>query len=324
MPALVEESLSFKEMLTTNNLSVTRKEVRILQLNIGKKCNQRCIHCHVDAGPERTEVMDRTVMDRVLELISRTQSIHTVDITGGAPELNPSFQYLITGLTALNRKVIDRCNLTVLFEPGQERTASFLAENRVQITASLPCYLEENVNRQRGDGVYKKSIKALQMLNRLGYGLKNTDLTLNLVYNPAGANLPPDQEVLESDYKSKLKEMHGIEFNNLFTITNMPINRFAKSLQREGRLEKYMRLLREHFNPETVNRLMCRETLSVGWDGKLYDCDFNQELGIPLQHRNNSIWKVEDLQFIDAEVALGDHCFGCTAGAGSSCRGALI
>ena len=324
MPALVEESLSFKEMLTTNNLSVTRKEVRILQLNIGKKCNQRCIHCHVDAGPERTEVMDRTVMDRVLELISRTQSIHTVDITGGAPELNPNFQYLITGLTALNRKVIDRCNLTVLFEPGQERTASFLAENRVQITASLPCYLEENVNRQRGDGVYKKSIKALQMLNRLGYGLKNTDLTLNLVYNPAGANLPPDQAVLESDYKSKLKEMHGIEFNNLFTITNMPINRFAKSLQREGRLEKYMRLLREHFNPETVNRLMCRETLSVGWDGKLYDCDFNQELGISLQHRNNSIWKVEDLQFIDAEVALGDHCFGCTAGAGSSCRGALI
>lgn len=324
MPALVEETLSFEEMLIRYNLSVSRKEVRILQLNIGKKCNQRCIHCHVDAGPERNEIMDRATMDRVLELVSRTPGIHTVDITGGVPELNPNFQYLITGLTALNRKVIDRCNLTVLFEPGQERTASFLAENRVQITASLPCYLEENVNRQRGDGVYKKSIKALQMLNRLGYGHKNTDLTLNLVYNPAGANLPPDQAVLESDYKSKLKEMHGIEFNNLFTITNMPINRFAKSLQREGRLEKYMRLLREHFNPETVNRLMCRETLSVGWDGKLYDCDFNQALGIPLQHRKNSVWKVEDLQFIDAEVTLGDHCFGCTAGAGSSCRGALI
>lgn len=324
MPALVEETLSFKEILIGNNLSVSRKEVRILQLNIGKKCNQRCIHCHVDAGPERSEIMDRATMDRVLKLVSRTPRIHTVDITGGAPELNPNFQYLITGLTALNRKVIDRCNLTVLFEPGQERTASFLAENRVQITASLPCYLEENVNRQRGDGTYKKCIKALQMLNRLGYGLKNTDLTLNLVYNPAGAHLPPDQAVLESDYKAKLKEMYDIEFNNLLTITNMPIRRFARSLQRDGRLKNYMQLLREHFNPETVNRLMCRETLSVGWDGKLYDCDFNQALAIPLRHRKNSVWKVEDLQFIDAEVALGDHCFGCAAGAGSSCGGVLI
>lgn len=324
MYALYEETNHFEDVLIKNSLSVIRGEVHILQLNIGKKCNQHCIHCHVDAGPERMESMNRSTMERVLELLARSPNIHTVDITGGAPELNPNFIFLVTELTALKRKVIDRCNLTVLYEPGQEHTASFLAENKVQITTSLPCYLEENVNQQRGEGTFKKSITALQMLNRLGYGLKDTDLVLNLVYNPMGAQLPPDQTILELEYKKKLKETFDIDFNNLLTITNMPIKRFATSLQREGKLGKYTQTLREHFNPETINKLMCRDTLSVSWDGRLYDCDFNQALEIALQDRNNNVWKIEDFQLKATEVAVGDHCFGCTAGAGSSCGGVLI
>ncbi|HBE78776.1 MAG TPA: radical SAM protein [Firmicutes bacterium] len=324
MYALDEETNSFEEMLINNNLSVLREEVHILQLNIGKKCNQHCAHCHVDAGPERFESMNRSTMERVLVLLARSPNIHTVDITGGAPELNPNFKYLVKEITALKRQVIDRCNLTVLYELGQEYTASFLAQNKVQIMTSLPCYLKENVNQQRGEGTFNKSITALQMLNRLGYGCKDPDLVLNLVYNPLGAELPPDQTILELEYKNKLKETYGIEFNRLFTITNIPIKRFATSLQREGKLRKYIQMLREHFNPETIHKLMCRDTLSVSWDGRLYDCDFNQALEIPLRDDNNNVWKIEDFRLKDTEVIVGEHCFGCTAGVGSSCGGVLI
>jgi radical SAM/Cys-rich protein len=324
MVALHQETNCFKGILVNNSLSPLRAEIHILQLNIGKKCNQHCAHCHVDAGPRRLEIMNRSTMERILELLARSPNIHTVDITGGAPELNPDFKYLVSELTVLKRKVIDRCNLTVFYEPEQEDTASFLAQNKVQITASLPCYSEENVKQQRGEGTYIKSITALQMLNRFGYGRKNTDLVLNLVYNPMGAQLPPDQSILESEYRKRLKETFHIEFNHLFTITNMPIKRFAVSLQSEGKFGKYMQLLKTNFNPETIDKLMCRDTLSVSWNGRLYDCDFNQALEIPLQSESNDIWKLENFQLKDIEVAWGDHCFGCTAGAGSSCGGVLI
>jgi radical SAM/Cys-rich protein len=303
---------------------LVRGEVSTLQINVGKLCNQACHHCHVDAGPKRTEVMRDAVAERVLDLLAASSAIETVDITGGAPELNPNFPRLVTRSRELGREVIDRCNLTVLLEPGMDHLGEFMAENRVRIIASLPCYTAGNVDAQRGRGVFHKSIQALRKLNDLGYGMPGSALKLNLVYNPLGATLPPDQGRLEGDYKRQLREGFGIEFHNLYTLANMPISRFAETLRRSGEYAAYMELLVEKFNPAAVPEVMCRSLISVGWDGVLYDCDFNQMLEIGLGARRATVWDVESYQDLSGQrVATGSHCFGCTAGAGSSCGGAL-
>lgn len=300
-----------------------RDEVTTLQINVGKLCNQACHHCHVEAGPKRTEIMTEEVATRAMSLLAATPSIQTVDITGGAPELNSSFRALVKESRRLGRQVIDRCNLTVLFESGQEGLTEFLAANKVEITASLPCYTAANVDQQRGKGAFEKSIRALKLLNGMGYGQPRSNLVLNLVYNPLGASLPPAQEKLEADYKQQLHEQFAIEFNRLFTITNMPIKRFAEFLAHEGKHESYMSLLANHFNPATVDRLMCRSLVSVGWDGKLYDCDFNQMLDLETPERK-TIWEIDSFSGLaNAAIATGGHCFGCTAGTGSSCGGSL-
>jgi radical SAM/Cys-rich protein len=302
---------------------LTRDEITTLQINVGKLCNQACHHCHVDAGPKRTEIMSADIADRVLSLLQASPSIHIVDITGGAPELNPNFRRLVSASRRMGRHVIDRCNLTVLFEPRQQELAAFLAENRVEIVASLPCYTAENVDKQRGRGVFGKSIEALLLLNHLGYGLENTGLVLNLVYNPLGAFRPPPQQKLEADYKKQLKEHFGIEFNQLFTITNMPISRFADFLVRNGQYESYMGLLANHFNRAIVQQVMCRSLVSVGFDGQIYDCDFNQMLKIAAPGKQ-TIWNINSFaEFANRRIATGPHCFGCTAGTGSSCGGSL-
>ena len=300
-----------------------RREVTALQINVGKLCNQACHHCHVEAGPKRTEIMPAKVAERIMALLASTPSIHTVDITGGAPELNANFRYLVRESRRMGKQVIDRCNLTVLFEPGQETLAEFLAANQVEITASLPCYTEGNVDQQRGKGAFEKSIRALRLLNEIGYGQQKRELTLNLVYNPLGASLPPSQAKLEADYKRELRDNFAIEFDRLFTITNMPIKRFAEFLSREGKQEAYMALLTNHFNPATVDGLMCRDLVSIGWDGRIYDCDFNQMLDLETPS-GKTIWEVESFaELAKNPIATDGHCFGCTAGAGSSCGGSL-
>lgn len=299
--------------------------MEILQINVGKFCNQACSHCHVEAGPKRTEIMEQKTAERLIELLDRSPTIHTVDITGGAPELNPHFRYLVREARQRGKAVIDRCNLTVFFEKGQEETAHFLKNHRVNITASLPCYSKENVDKQRGNGVFDKSIRALRILNELGYGRDNTGLELDLVYNPVGAFLPPPQEKLEADYKKELKELFGIEFNRLYTITNMPIKRFLDFLNRTGQWEDYMTSLVNHFNPQAALGVMCRNLISIGWDGQIYDCDFNQMLEMPIGGKRRTIWDIESFDALVAgDIAFADHCYGCTAGAGSSCGGALI
>ncbi len=307
--------------------TLVRAETTTLQINVGKLCNQACHHCHVEAGPKRTEIMRREVADRVLEMLAASPSITTVDITGGAPELNPNFQSLVRESGKLGRHVIDRCNLTVLFEPGRKHLAEFLARQEVEIIASLPCYTAKNVDQQRGRGVFEKSIRALQLLNQLGYGVPGSKLQLNLIYNPLGASLPPAQEKLDGDYKTHLHESFGIQFHRLFTLTNMPIKRFAAYLTESGKYESYMSLLVNHFNPGTVTKLMCRTLVSVGWDGKLYDCDFNQMLDIGMAGRTDgppTIWDFTSFSDLAGKrIATGSHCFGCTAGAGSSCGGSL-
>jgi radical SAM/Cys-rich protein len=317
-------SANFEVALEQRGLGPLRRgQVTTLQVNVGKLCNQACHHCHVEAGPKRTEIMPENVAERILLLLEATPSIQTLDITGGAPELNPIFRRLVSVARRLGRKVIDRCNLTVLFEPGQHDLARFLAASQVEITASLPCYTADNVDKQRGKGAFDKSVRALQLLNGLGYGNSSSNLILNLVYNPLGPSLPPLQESLEADYKRQLSETFGIEFNRLFTITNMPIKRFSEALVRNGQLEVYMGLLVNHFNPATVNGLMCRSLVSVGWDGKLYDCDFNQMLEIEAPGRRN-IWEVSSFSGLaNSKIATAGHCFGCTAGSGSSCGGSL-
>jgi radical SAM/Cys-rich protein len=313
----------------TNSLPVfpptlLRDQVTTLQINVGKYCNQACLHCHVEAGPKRTEIMTPATARRVLELLAASPAITTVDITGGAPELNPSFRSMVAESRALGRHVIDRCNLTVLFEPGQQDLAAFLAAQGVEITASLPCYTESNVDRQRGLGVFDKSIQALRLLNSLGYGLPGSPLRLNLVYNPLGPSLPPPQAALEADYKRRLSEDFGIHFHHLFTLTNMPIHRFASQLNQTGALPKYMNLLVDHFNPATLPQLMCRSLVSVGWDGQLYDCDFNQMLEVGLSGQPLNIWDLDSLSGLAGQaIATAGHCFACTAGAGSSCGGSL-
>jgi radical SAM/Cys-rich protein len=317
------DSQNFDSTLERHGLArLERLSVSTLQLNLGKVCNQACHHCHVDAGPKRTESMSRGTAERIISLLERTPAIRTVDITGGAPEMNPHFRFLVQQSRRLHKGVIDRCNLTILLQPGFETLAFFLAENQVEITASLPCYTESNVDAQRGRGVFGASIRALQLLNELGYG-RGLSLRLNLVFNPLGPSLPPQQDSLERDYKEKLGAEFGIVFDRLFTITNMPINRFSRDLVRLGTLESYHRLLARSFNAATVPDLMCRTTVNVSWDGKLFDCDFNGMLEVPATGPK-TIWKIDSF---DSErmtrIATGPHCFGCTAGAGSSCGGAL-
>jgi len=298
-----------------------------VQINVGKLCNQACVHCHVDAGPKRTESMDRRTAELALEF-ARAAGARTVDITGGAPELNPSFRFLVEEARRDGRHVMDRCNLTVLFEPGQADLVEFLAEMQVEVVASLPCYSEENVDKQRGQGVYEKSIQALRRLNAVGYGQEGSGLVLNLVYNPLKAFLPPPQPQLEADYKRELDARFGIRFTHLYTLTNMPIARFAHMLKREGNLDAYLELLATAFNPHTLDDLMCRRLVSVGWDGFLYDCDFNQMLDLRLG-RNTPLrlgeWPASTLVQLLAQgdIRVDSHCYGCTAGAGGSCGGAL-
>jgi len=314
---------SFAIKLRQAGLPVLQRSlVTTIQINVGKVCNQACRHCHVDAGPKRTESMSREVAERVLLLIRQTPGAATVDITGGAPELNPNFRWLVEESRAENRHVIDRCNLTILMEPEFEDLPEFLARNQVEITASLPCYTRENVDTQRGRGVFDKSIQALQALNGIGYGL-TTDLPLNLVYNPLGPSLPSPQLALEADYKRRLLEDFGIRFNRLFTITNMPISRFADFLERTGSFDSYSKLLYDSFNAATVEQLMCRSLVSISWDGYLYDCDFNQMLDISAPGRP-TVWDIESFDALEfRRIATAGHCFGCTAGAGSSCGGTL-
>lgn len=314
----------FAETLQRHQLHLDRLPSRILQVNVGKRCNQACHHCHVEAGPKRTEMMDTRTAERILELLATATSIHTLDITGGAPELNPNFRLLAQGARALGREVIDRCNLTVLFEPEQEDLAGFLAAHQVKVVASMPCYSKDNVEKQRGLGVYDKSIKALLQLNVLGYGKPGSGLELDLVYNPVGASLPPPQIALEADYKRELEQHFGIVFNRLYTITNMPINRFLHQLRRDGEEQRYMDALLQAFNPAAALDVMCRDMISVGYDGGLYDCDFNQMLELPLGGRRRTVWDIDRLdQLMETPILFGDHCYGCTAGAGSSCGGAL-
>jgi radical SAM/Cys-rich protein len=295
------------------------------QLNVGRRCDLACHHCHVEAGPKRSEAMSRKTADRALELLARSPGIGTLDLTGGAPELHEVFRPLVEGARALGRSAIDRCNLTTLLLPGQEDTAEFLARNGVRIVASLPCTSSGNVDAQRGRGVFGRSIEALQRLNDLGYGRAGSGLILDLVYNPLGPSLPPPQEELEARYREELRSLFGIEFGRLLALTNMPIKRFARALERDGRLEEYLSLLVNHFNPATLSGLMCRDTISVGFDGALYDCDFNQMLEIPLGGRARSVFEVESLEELSGEpIATAPHCFGCTAGTGSSCGGSLV
>jgi radical SAM/Cys-rich protein len=307
---------------------LARDTVTTLQINVGRRCNMACHHCHVDAGPKRTESLSRRAARRLIELLEASPTVRTVDLTGGAPELCPSFRELVIEARRLGRHVIDRCNLTILREPGQEDLAEFLARNEVEIVASLPCYEAANVDRQRGKGAFSGSSDALQRLNGLGYGVPGSRRRLDLVYNPTGPFLPPPQERLEARYKEELFERFGIEFHRLLTITNMPIRRFAHSLERDGALAAYMSLLVSHFNPSTLPGLMCRSLVSVGWDGAIYDCDFNQMLGLPADDAARAaprtIWSIRALTDLSKErIRTGPHCFGCTAGAGSSCSGAL-
>jgi radical SAM/Cys-rich protein len=299
-----------------------RGRTEILQINLGKLCNQTCVHCHVNAGPGRKEVMTRETVDRIVDWLEQTD-IAKVDITGGAPEINPHFRYLVERVKALDRHVMDRCNLTIFFEPGHEDLPVFLAQHQVEVIASLPCYSAKNVEEQRGQGVFDKSIRALRRLNELGYG-HAPDRVLNLVYNPNGAFLPGAQSELEADYQDKLHRQFGITFDRLYTITNMPIARFAAWLEANGESERYMQLLVENFNPTALAGLMCRNTLSIGWRGEVYDCDFNQMLD--LQWRNGRplfLWDIDPARTNNRPIQTGDHCFGCTAGTGSSCGGAL-
>ena len=316
----------FDDLLARRGQAPLRRgRLTTLQVNVGKRCNQACHHCHVDAGPLRREQMDLRTAERVLTLLECNPGIELLDLTGGAPELCPHFRRLVSGGRSLGRRVIDRCNLTVLFERGQEDTAHFLAQEKAAIVASLPCYGPENVDRQRGRGVFQQSIAALQQLNGLGYGLPGSALTLDLVYNPVAPALPPPQAELEARYREELGQHFGISFHRLLTLTNMPIARFAADLARQGRQAEYMSLLVNHFNPATLPGVMCRSLISVGYDGRLYDCDFNQMLEIPLGAGARTVWDDDALESLaEAPIATGLHCLGCTAGAGSSCGGALV
>jgi radical SAM/Cys-rich protein len=314
----------FADALASSGLWPLRATgIQVLQVNVGKLCNQTCRHCHVDAGPDREEVMSRETMQLCLDALAQAD-IPTLDITGGAPELNPHFRWLVEHAHALGRQVIDRCNLTILLVPRFEDLPEFLAQHRVEVVASLPCYLPQNTDRQRGEGVFEKSIEALRRLNAVGYGRPGSGLTLTLVYNPVGPSLPPPQAALEADYRRELASRYGLAFNRLFTITNMPISRFLEDLLESGRYEEYLAKLVAAYNPEAAAGVMCRTTLSVGWDGRLYDCDFNQMLdlglasGLPRHLRD-----FDPAALAGRPTVTGQHCYGCTAGSGSGCQGAI-
>jgi len=300
-----------------------RAALQTLQVNLGYLCNQQCQHCHINAGPNRSEVMDAANVEAVLRFLENN-AIRQLDLTGGAPEMNPHFRYLVTRARELGVAVLDRCNLTILEEPGQEGLAEFLAAQQVEVVASMPCYLEENVNGQRGKGVFDASIEGLKRLNALGYGDPDTGLELNLMYNPTGPFLPPAEESLAQDYRRVLGEQYGIRFNRLLTLVNMPIQRFGSMLVSTGQFDDYMQLLRDNFAAANLPQVMCRHLLSVDWQGKVYDCDFNQVLGLALPGGHaRHLSEIDASALQDAPIAVADHCYGCTAGAGSSCGGAL-
>jgi radical SAM/Cys-rich protein len=302
-----------------------RDRLTTLQVNLGYRCNQACLHCHVNAGPTRKEQMQLETVDAIIEFICQS-SLTTLDLTGGAPELNPHFRYLVQAAREAGLHVIDRCNLTILNEPGQELLAEFLADHKVEVVASMPCYLESNVDTQRGAGVYQSSIRALHTLNGLGYGRPDSDLQLNLMYNPLGAVLPPPQPQLEADYRRELAAREGVLFNQLYVLTNMPIQRFGSTLVSKGQFDSYMTLLKNAYQPQNLDTVMCRTLLSVDWQGFVYDCDFNQMLDLPLELDNLQRPHIGDLDAValyDNPIVVCDHCYGCTAGQGSSCGGAL-
>lgn len=312
-------------LVATDFPPVRRAALQTLQVNLGYRCNQSCLHCHVNAGPNRSEMMEAATIDQVLAVLT-ARRVETLDLTGGAPELNPHFRRLVAGARALGVKVIDRCNLTILSEPGQEDLADFLAAQGVEVVASLPCYSPANVDRQRGDGVFEASIAGLKRLNALGYGQDGSGLGLNLVYNPQGPVLPPPQQKLEADYKRELAAHFGIVFNRLYALTNMPIQRFGSTLVSKGSFASYMALLRGAYQAENLDTLMCRSTVSVDWQGDLYDCDFNQMLGLRARLKGRERPQLADLLGEDPDgeaIHIADHCYGCTAGQGSSCGGAL-
>ena len=303
--------------------NIQKEYIETLQINIGYKCNQACKHCHVNSSPARTEMMSKEIISLIPKIISKYK-IKTLDITGGAPELHPQFRSLIKTLGNTNIDIIDRCNLTIFFESGYEDLPEFLAKNNVTVTASLPCYAQKNVDKQRGNGVFEKSIKALKILNSLGYGKANSDLKLNLVYNPINPSLPPPQDKLERDYKKVLYENHGIYFNNLYTITNMPINRYAEFLKINGELENYLKLLKDNFNQINLKNLMCKKTISVDWNGQIYDCDFNQQIKLKSLSGPSSLFDLLNNNYsFNYDISVKNHCFACTAGSGSSCGGSL-
>ena len=310
---------SYENGLTANNLG-------IFQVNIGKLCNQVCKHCHVDASPSRTELMTKEVMQQCLEVIKTVDSIHTVDITGGAPEMNPNFKFFVEEIVKLGKHIVDRCNLTILEEDGYDYLYDFLAKNEVEIVASLPHFSQSNTDKQRGNGVFEKSIVALQKLNALGYGL-SSKLKLNLVYNPIGLFLSNSQEQLEMEFKQALQTKHQVVFNQLYCINNLPVHRFLVSLWKKEKFETYMDILANAFNPSTVDGLMCRNQVSVSYDGNIYDCDFNQMLELNVQNRDNEKMHVSNFDldsFLSRNITLKNHCYGCTAGAGSSCGGEIV
>ncbi len=316
---------TFPLLKETSFPQIHRSKPEILQLNLGYRCNLSCLHCHVNAGPTRKEMMSKEVIDTILAFLENS-SIRQLDLTGGAPELNDHFRYLIESARAMGIAVIDRCNLVILEEPGQEELASFLAQQKVKIVASLPCYMEENVNQQRGSGVFDSSILALQKLNALGYGSEEGELILDLVFNPQDATLPPAQEMLEKAYKKHLLDEYGISFNNLLAITNMPIKRFGSTLISQNRFDEYMTLLKSAYNESNLETIMCRTLISVDWQGYLYDCDFNQMLEIPLKYgvqQKIHISALKEMELEGASIQIADHCYGCTAGQGSSCSGSL-
>jgi radical SAM/Cys-rich protein len=303
--------------------SLERRALKTLQVNLGYRCNQTCVHCHVNAGPTRREMMDEGTCDLVIQVL-RECRIGALDITGGAPELHPAFRTLVKAAAQLGVKVMDRCNLTILFEPGQEGLADFLATQRVEVIASLPCYSSKNVDQQRGEGVFDKSIAALRTLNALGYGRSGSGLTLDLVYNPLGPSLPPAQAGLEEDYRRELFKHFGVTFNHLYTLANMPIQRFGSTLISKGQFRDYVRLLKENFAAANLEQVMCRDLISVGWRGDLYDCDFNQQLGLRRAEQHGAHLRDLLRRSVDGDpIIVADHCYGCTAGQGSSCGGAL-
>lgn len=305
---------------------IERSAIDTLQINLGYRCNQSCLHCHVNAGPNRTEQMSRETIDEVLAFLASNPAVQTLDLTGGAPELNAHFRCLVAAARETSVRVIDRCNLTILEEPGQQGLAEFLAEHEVEVVASMPCYLEDNVDRQRGKGVFDASIRGLQRLNAIGYGRPGSGLTLNLVYNPQGPSLPPPQAALQADYKRHLSDEWGVSFNQLFTLANMPIQRFGSTLVSKGTFGAYMKSLREAHRPENLDGVMCRSMVSVDWQGYLYDCDFNQMLGLPIAVAGKPRAHLADAMGRDLAghpILVADHCYGCTAGQGSSCGGAL-